>query len=129
MSNRSPPHRWLRKLTVIVEELADVTTPQKAPESWGVLLRRGRKYGISTYAVTQRIQEIDKTIIGNMAQFMVFQHVRPKDIDEIRKMTGQDTPTNPMEFIHYDIRNQWARKHGKIFYKNNSPIIGWKKMI
>ena len=114
-------------LTVIVEELADVTTPAKAPESWGVLLRRGRKYGISTYAVTQRIQEIDKTIVGNMAQFMVFQQILDTDKDKIKKMTGYDAPTNPMEFIHYDIHNQWTRKYGKIVYKNNRPVVGWKK--
>jgi len=51
--------------TAVAEETADVTTPAKAPEGWGMLVRRGRKRGITIYGVTQRPAESDKTIIGN----------------------------------------------------------------
>lgn len=50
---------------IVAEETADVTNPGKAPQGWGVLLRRGKKRGISIYAITQRLSESDKTAIGN----------------------------------------------------------------
>jgi len=49
----------------VAEELADVTSPSKAPAGWGQLVRRGRKRGIEIYAVTQRPSESDKTAMGN----------------------------------------------------------------
>ena len=52
-------------LWVIVEELADVTHPGKAPPAWGVLIRRGRDRGVCVVAVTQRPSESDKTALGN----------------------------------------------------------------
>lgn len=50
---------------VVAEELAAVTQPGKAPTSWGELIRRGRKYGITVVGVTQSVQESDKTLIRN----------------------------------------------------------------
>lgn len=49
----------------LAEETADVTAPGKAPPGWGTLVRRGRKRGVTLYAVTQRPSESDKTVIGN----------------------------------------------------------------
>jgi len=51
--------------TLVVEELADVTNPAKAPEGWGEIIRKGRHYGGRIYALTQRPAESDKTIAGN----------------------------------------------------------------
>jgi hypothetical protein len=51
----------------VAEEIADVTTPSKAPPQWGRLIRRGRKYNIQIMAVTQRPAEADKTILANAA--------------------------------------------------------------
>lgn len=51
----------------VAEEIADVTSPAKAPPDWGKLIRRGRKYGIVICAVTQRPAEADKTILSNAA--------------------------------------------------------------
>lgn len=50
---------------IVAEELADVTSPAKAPDGWGILVRRGRKYGANIYGVTQRPAESDKTLFGN----------------------------------------------------------------
>lgn len=55
--------------TCVVEELAGVTTPAKAPEGWHTLVSRGRKRGIHIYAITQRPSESDKTIMGNASTF------------------------------------------------------------
>jgi hypothetical protein len=54
----------LAPCTAVVEELADVTNPGKAPPAWGDLLRWARKLGINIYAITQRPSESDKTIVG-----------------------------------------------------------------
>lgn len=49
----------------VVEELAGVTSPSKAPSGWHTLVSRGRKRGIKIYAITQRPAESDKTVLGN----------------------------------------------------------------
>jgi len=58
---------WMKAApgAVVIEELADVTSPGKAPPAWGELVRKGRHYGGSIYALTQRPAESDKTIAGN----------------------------------------------------------------
>lgn len=64
--------RYRGGCVAIAEELADVSTPAKAPAEWGMLLRRGLKRGISIYAISQRWAEADKTAIGNASEFVVF---------------------------------------------------------
>lgn len=61
---RARPRRWL-----VVEELADVTNPGKAPQAWGEILRKSRDVPtLSTViGLTQRPAESDKTIAGNCA--------------------------------------------------------------
>lgn len=54
-------------LLCLVEELADVTSPAKAAQAWGELIRRGRKYGVRLVAASQRPQEIDKTVFSQCA--------------------------------------------------------------
>lgn len=54
-----------QKTDIVAEELADVTSPAKAPAGWGMLVRRGRKYGANIYGITQRPAESDKTLFGN----------------------------------------------------------------
>ena len=51
--------------TIVAEEISDVTNPGKAPDAWGELIRKGLFYGNFIYAVTQRVQECDKTVWGN----------------------------------------------------------------
>lgn len=50
---------------LVVEELADVTSPGKAPEGWGEIVRKGRHYSGCIYGLTQRPAESDKTLAGN----------------------------------------------------------------
>lgn len=64
--------RYVEPLDFIAEELADVTTPSKAPGNWGILLRRGLKRGITIFAISQRWAEADKTAIGNATRYVCF---------------------------------------------------------
>lgn len=65
--------------TVVAEEIADVTSPGKAPEAWGILVRQGLGWGIDIYAVTQRPAESDKTVMGNATFFHCHAMSRAKD--------------------------------------------------
>jgi ApbE superfamily uncharacterized protein (UPF0280 family) len=97
--------RHIAPLTVIAEELADVTTPSKAPGHWGIILRRGLKRGITIYAISQRWAEADKTAIGNASEYMLFTS-RGEDIDYIARKTrvpvAELEALKPFEFIRFD---------------------------
>lgn len=65
--------------TVVVEELADVTHPGKAPINWGVLVRRGLKYGCHIYAITAAPAESDKTAMRTSTRMVCFRMERSAD--------------------------------------------------
>lgn len=71
----------LAPCTVVIEELADVSNPGKAPPGWGLLLRWARKLGVSVYAITQRPSESDKTIVGNAHRIVC--HAMARHADQI----------------------------------------------
>lgn len=54
-----------RPVALVVEELADVSAPGKAPVAWGEIVRKSLRFGPHIYALTQRPAESDKTVIGN----------------------------------------------------------------
>lgn len=53
-------------MTIIADEIADVTRVSKASFHWGQLCRKVRKYGGRLCAITQRPQEADKTIMNQV---------------------------------------------------------------
>lgn len=98
--------RYLGGCTVIAEELADVSTPAKAPFHWGILLRRGLKRDITIYAISQRWAEADKTAIGNASEFVLFRQSSARDVQYLARMTrvpaDQLEGLKPLEFVRYD---------------------------
>lgn len=72
---------WIKHApgAIVVEELADVTGPSKAPPAWGELIRKGLRYGPDIYALTQRPAESDKTCFGNATVLHCHQMVRLQD--------------------------------------------------
>jgi len=66
-------------LVVIVDELADVTSPGKAPAGWGSMIRRLKGFGVNLYAITQRPAESDKTCFGNADTLTTFYMSRNND--------------------------------------------------
>lgn len=72
---------------VIVEELADVAKSGKASPFWGQMVRIGRKFGLVLMPVTQRPQEVDKTIFTQISRVWVGL-VSPYDHDYVEKSTG-----------------------------------------
>lgn len=95
---------------IVAEELADVTSPAKAPEGWGMLLRRGRKYGANIYGITQRPSESDKTLFGNChvihCCFMQRANDRKYMAQELDLSASdiQNLNRSMLEYIHKDMR-------------------------
>ena len=69
----------IKPITVVAEEIADVTSPGKAPLHWGQLVRKVRATSSDLYVITQRPAESDKTAIGNASLFHVGRISRKKD--------------------------------------------------
>jgi hypothetical protein len=95
--------RYVGPLDVIAEELADVTTPSKAPGNWGILLRRGLKRGITIWAISQRWSEADKTAVGNASDFVIFRQSSGDDVRYLSRKTGIEYDMiggmAPLEFV------------------------------
>lgn len=94
------------QLDVVAEELADVTTPSKAPGNWGILLRRGMKRGISIWAISQRWAEADKTAVGNASDFVIFRQSSGDDVRYLSRKTRIDEAEMgglvPLQFVKLD---------------------------
>jgi hypothetical protein len=98
--------RYIEPLHVIAEELADVTTPSKAPGNWGILLRRGLKRGITIWAISQRWSEADKTAVGNASDFVIFRQSSGDDVTYLARKTGIDPESirgmKPLDYVIKD---------------------------
>lgn len=94
---------------VVAEEIAGVTTPTKAPEGWHTLITRGRKRGVTIYAVTQRPAEADKTVIGNATTIRAGRLSRAGDRQYVAR--EMDLPVtalsslNNLEFVECNMAN------------------------
>ncbi len=75
------------EISAVAEELGDVSTVGKAPDDWGILVRRGLKYGITLYAISQRWAEADKTAFGNASDYIVFRLSSHDDVRYIARKT------------------------------------------
>lgn len=112
--------RYVAPLAAVAEELADVTSPAKAPGNWGILLRRGLKRGAHIFALSQRWAEADKTALGNASEFVIFRQVTGDDSRYMsRKTRVPESEINalpPLEFIRYDTAT-FASERGKLAFR------------
>jgi hypothetical protein len=92
---------------VIAEELADVTTPGKAPPGWGVILRRGRERVLRVFGVTQRPAESDKTIMGNWTLARCFSLRREGDRAYMARELG--VSQGMLDSLQLD-RHEWIER-------------------
>lgn len=103
---------------LIIEELADVTTASKAPVAWGEIVRKSRGFGAHVYALTQRPQEVDKTVQGNASIIRVGRLTDAMDATYAAKRLLNVPPQQvialkPLEFIERDARTG-AIRTGKV---------------
>lgn len=98
--------RYVEPLEAVAEELADVTTPAKAPGNWGILIRRGLKRGITIRCISQRWSEADKTAVGNASDFVVFRQSSGDDVRYLSRKTRIDeSEINglvPLQYVQMD---------------------------
>lgn len=105
---------WGRFLpsVIVVDEIADVTNPGKAPQAWGEIARKIRAFGTDVYVTTQRPQECDKTAQGNA---MLFHAGLMADADDqayvARRLMGGVPVADverlaPLEFLERDVRKR-----------------------
>ena len=100
----------LAPVCLVVDELADFvgSSFRETPESWQWVIRRGRKYGVSVLAASQRPAQIDKTItdlcscirvgrLGNAASVAWCADALDVPKDELRALVG-------IQFIERDKR-------------------------
>jgi hypothetical protein len=115
---------WLRQQpdsTLAAEELADVTSPGKAPAEWGEICRKARQFGANFYGLTQRPAESDKTILGNCSMI----HAGRMNIadDEVymskclRVPVEQVAALKDLEYIERDMRGARDLRTGKVRFR------------
>jgi len=87
--------------TIIADELADVTTPSKAPDGWGQLLRKGKLYGNLIYGISQFPTESDKTTWRNADILRCFVVVADEDRAYMARRMGVSADQIPGEKYQY----------------------------
>lgn len=109
---------WLRQKrgrVLVVEELADVTSPGKAPGAWGEIVRKGRhQCGSKIYACTQRPAESDKTIAGNADVIHAGRQSFPRDRKSMAEYLDVDvaevSALQSLQWIERDMRTRDLRR-------------------
>ena len=66
-------------LVMMVEELADVTSPSYAPPAWRQCTKKGRHAGLRIVAATQRPADLDKHFLGGCTYIRCFTLRFPAD--------------------------------------------------
>lgn len=66
-------------LVMMVEELADVTSPSYAPQAWRQCTKKGRHRGLRMVVATQRPADIDKHFLGGCTYIRCFTLRFPED--------------------------------------------------
>ncbi len=120
--------------SLVFEETADVTSPGKAPESYGILLRRYLSYGVNIYAVTQRPAESDKTAVGNASIVRICRLQLSRDRKSAANDTGvpldvvsglrADQDNKRFDFVHCDTGAGTYRR-GLMTIKAGKPAFGF----
>lgn len=106
---------------LVIEELSDVTSPGKAPRSWGEICRKNRYQGGLVFAITQRPAESDKTILGNCALIHCGRMNTKRDrlyMAEVLDVPVEDVlGLQDLDYIHRDMRSH-ACHRGRVHSPN-----------
>lgn len=104
----------------IAEELAELGGAGKAVGTWGSILRRGLKRGITICALLQSWAEGDKTAMKNASEFIMFRMVTMDDIEYMSKKTRvplqEFLDQQPYQYVQYDTATFTVSK-GKVTKK------------
>ena len=109
----------IENLCVVIEELADVTTPSWAPPFWSRLSRKGRHRAMTIFAYSQRPTLKDKTFLGNTTMIHCSRLNDENDIRTMSRYLGvpeqqvrdlkADDDTDTFEWIERDMKTGFTR--------------------
>lgn len=103
--------RCKRGRVLVVEELSDVTSPGKAPDAWGEIVRKGRHEGGSIYGLTQRPAESDKTLPGNADVIHTGRLSFPRDRKSLAEyLDVPESDVTALPSLHYIERDMRTRE-------------------
>jgi hypothetical protein len=102
---------WHAKNTkAVMEELAMVTTPQRAPAGWKQLTCSGRSEGITIIGLSQRPAQVDKDFFDNCTElhvgFLAGSKSRSVMAQEMDIPESDIQALGPMEYIHKNLRTK-----------------------
>jgi hypothetical protein len=101
----------LEPCTIVVEELAWVTHPGKAPEAWHELVTGGLKFGVDLVSITQRPAESDKTALSQATVVRCFQQERFEDARYMaRELRVEQARVDALERLEYIERDRRTAK-------------------
>jgi len=118
---------WVRvaRGTLIIEELAHVTSPGKAPPAWHEIVSAGLRYGPRLIAITQRPAESDKTCMGNATLLHCHQLARADDerymARELKCPEQQIADLRPLQYLERDRRTGKLRVGAVTFGRSKKP--------
>lgn len=109
-----------KNLTLVAEELSDVTTASYAVEGWRKVSSQGRTEGVTIYGLSQHPASIDKHFAGNASTVRTGRlneasHIR-KVANVLRIKPDEIVALLPLEWIQRDM-NTGALTRGKITFK------------
>jgi len=111
--------------TIVVEELADVTSPSFAPPAWRKLNTRGRHHqGLTLYWCSQSPAFVDKSSLGNATHMHIgylgeprhrqaaaaHMGCRPEDIDALKQFEYMEYVKATKELSHGKVSRPVTRK-------------------
>lgn len=98
--------RAVGNLTMVVEELRLVTTPQSAPDQWAQCTLTGRHYGLEVIGTSQRPASIDKDFFGNCTLIRTGILPYHRDRENVAYAIGADeaqiAALGPMQYLEWD---------------------------
>ncbi len=104
---------YAKGFCIVVEELAELVPPGKAPKSWGRLTRTMRKRGASIIAATIHPAETDKTVLRNATKKIILWMNTQADRDYVCKVCGVEAqqidriqPPEPQKQCHFLVCDQ-----------------------
>lgn len=109
--------------TIVCEEIANATNAVKARGYWGILVSRGLKYGPHVYAVAQRAQEIDKSLLGNASTVNVCRPNTQRDayyICDVFGLNPWDIPDADLEMLQRHKDRTLVKS--RLTFQNGKPV-------
>lgn len=115
-----------QRCAVVVDELAEVTTPSWAPPQWRSVCNKGRKRGLIVYGLSQFPAQVDKAFWGACTTIYTGRLITPAHSKTMAEQIGVDAKEiralPDLAYIEMDVRTgNITRGQGK--YLRGKPVF------